>query len=599
MTERFTKLFSLDENLYTEDSPIIIMAGALQHDNENERVLAQCKFKNISEKVIKYVSVSVQPMDLVRRKLGEPITYQYLDLNTKRDDEFGSKNPIYLTDTSTRCFQVDVKEVIFTDQSIWKPAQHASWETIPEQVDLFPNNQELLKQYRLDINPKGTKEILHYKDIWKCSCGSINKKVDTSCHYCHFSLNKMDNVNIDVLLESMKKRIDKEKLNEKEKQYKEACQLAEKKDIRSQKSAMNLFLDLSDYKDSIKRIKDCETIIGLLEEKKTKLKKTAKIGGGLILVLAIFCVFYSILISPILNYNKGLTAIENKDYTTAINLFKKLGDYKDSQSQLSKAKRGLERQKSEQEKDDNYKEAIKCFKEDEDYSKVVSLLKNYSYYKNSLYYLINSYYELEEYEKVIELKDRYNGKKLDDIFEESQLKLNGQNADQVLNYLKLGKIEQAEKALLSCDDSTKNTYQPVIEKIKNENCLGTYTGDKGDIVVTCTVNEDGSYSYNLTLIAKNTSSTYSTSTIEDQTLTNFADCNEMLICDYGGDTPDFIKGKSSYNIYRGRFEYRCIAKKNGDNLDLVISEKCISVDSGAPYSVGDILEETQQYTRSN
>ena len=388
MTERFTKLFSLDENLYTEDSPIIIMAGALQLDNENERVLAQCKFKNISEKVIKYVSVSVQPMDLVRRKLGEPIIYQYLDLNAKRDDEFGSKNPIYLTDNTTRCFQVDVKEVIFTDQSIWKSAQHASWETIPEQVDLFPNNQELLKQYRLDINPKGTKEILHYKDIWKCSCGSINKKVDTSCHYCHFSLNKMDNVNIDVLLESMKKRIDKEKLNEKEKQYKEACQLAEKKDIRSQKSAMNLFLDLSDYKDSIKRIKDCETIIGLLEEKKTKLKKTAKIGGGLILVLAIFCFFYSILISPILNYNKGLTAIENKDYTTAINLFKKLDDYKDSQSQLSKAKRGLERQKSEQEKEDNYKEAIKCFKEDKDYSKVVSLLKNYSYYKNSLYYLL-------------------------------------------------------------------------------------------------------------------------------------------------------------------------------------------------------------------
>lgn len=224
MTERFKKLFTLEPNLYTENSPVIISAGALQFDNETGKILAQIKFKNISNKNIKCISVSIQQLDTIGRTLGEPILYQYLDLDINRDIEFGSKTPIYLSDQTARSFKIEITEIIFKDDTVWSPAKESIWESIPEQNKLYPNDSELLDQYHLDINPKGEKEFFKYKDIWKCSCGVINKENENSCHTCHFPLNKMENVNTEILMTSLQKRKEQEKLHEelskKEEQYK-------------------------------------------------------------------------------------------------------------------------------------------------------------------------------------------------------------------------------------------------------------------------------------------------------------------------------------------------------------------------------------------
>ena len=50
MKDRYSKLFSLTKDLYTEGSPIIISAGSLLKDNDTDRVLAQLKFTNRSTK---------------------------------------------------------------------------------------------------------------------------------------------------------------------------------------------------------------------------------------------------------------------------------------------------------------------------------------------------------------------------------------------------------------------------------------------------------------------------------------------------------------------------------------------------------------------
>ena len=59
MSERYTKVFSLPENLYTESSPVIISAGALLKDNISGKMLAQLKLKNIGKKIIKAVTVKI------------------------------------------------------------------------------------------------------------------------------------------------------------------------------------------------------------------------------------------------------------------------------------------------------------------------------------------------------------------------------------------------------------------------------------------------------------------------------------------------------------------------------------------------------------
>ena len=52
MSERYSRLFSLSENLYAEGAPVLIAAGALLKDNETGKVLAQLKLRSISDKKI-------------------------------------------------------------------------------------------------------------------------------------------------------------------------------------------------------------------------------------------------------------------------------------------------------------------------------------------------------------------------------------------------------------------------------------------------------------------------------------------------------------------------------------------------------------------
>ena len=52
MGERYTRLFLLSEQLYIENAPVIIVAGALLKDNKTDNILVQLKFQNIEEKQI-------------------------------------------------------------------------------------------------------------------------------------------------------------------------------------------------------------------------------------------------------------------------------------------------------------------------------------------------------------------------------------------------------------------------------------------------------------------------------------------------------------------------------------------------------------------
>ena len=57
--ERFQRLYELPKNLYVNDTPIMISAGALTKDKNTGKIFIQLKIKNISEKVIKAVFVKI------------------------------------------------------------------------------------------------------------------------------------------------------------------------------------------------------------------------------------------------------------------------------------------------------------------------------------------------------------------------------------------------------------------------------------------------------------------------------------------------------------------------------------------------------------
>ena len=72
----------------------MIAAGTLLKDNQTGKIVAQLKFRCISDKIIKAVKVKLDLFDTADSPIAEPVVYDYLDLSASRDAEFGQKTPV-------------------------------------------------------------------------------------------------------------------------------------------------------------------------------------------------------------------------------------------------------------------------------------------------------------------------------------------------------------------------------------------------------------------------------------------------------------------------------------------------------------------------
>lgn len=157
MSERYSKLFALSENLHSAGAPVVIAAGALQKDNQTGKVFAQLKIRNIQDKTIKAATVKITPFDTAGKPLGGTIDYQYLDLSAARDVDFGQKTPVMLKEAVTRSFAVSVSEVVFSDNSIWT-ATNEVWEPLSEARMSVLNKNRIAVEEKKATERKKSKE---------------------------------------------------------------------------------------------------------------------------------------------------------------------------------------------------------------------------------------------------------------------------------------------------------------------------------------------------------------------------------------------------------------------------------------------------------
>lgn len=306
MSERYSKLFSLEENLYTEGSPVIIQAGALQKDNQSGKVLAQLRFKNISDKVIECISVKVTSFDTAGRQLEDIVEYQYLDLHAERDTEFGSKQPIYLSNIKTRAFNVSLTEVVFSDKSIWYDAE-TEWLSLqsitPVTIREYLNKDyELIEQYEINTGGEIYCVAEKEKDLWICGCGAINHSDEEKCHHCCRTFEELiQSLDVDILKKQADDRLEQKRQEEEERRVEKEKAIADRKE---------------------------------------KTKKVGKIIiKSLLLTIIISLItvagFFAFkFISKNNTYNNALDMVEAKQYNEAIEVFKTLADFRDSEEQI-------------------------------------------------------------------------------------------------------------------------------------------------------------------------------------------------------------------------------------------------------------------------
>ena len=268
MSERYSRIFSLSENLYAEGSPVLIKAGALLRDNDTSWLIAQLKLRNISNKVIKLVKVEITCFDSMQRPIDEAILYEYLDLNITRDVDFGTQNAIKVSNTSTRSYSVRVVEVGFADNTVWNGSDNI-WEPTVEQCSIKSviTDEESLEGYKNTFGSNAVFSVCEHKDLWFCTCGATNKSNESHCYKCNADLANLKNLDIGAL--------------KSEGIYTAACKMAESTDIDTLQNAIKEFGKIKDYRDSQSFVEKCDAKIVELQNadkaKNAKRNKTIKI----------------------------------------------------------------------------------------------------------------------------------------------------------------------------------------------------------------------------------------------------------------------------------------------------------------------------------
>ena len=293
MAERFTRLFQLGNDLYSEGSPVIVCVGVLLNDTVTGTVIAQIKYQNISEKKIVAAKVHLCAYDAMGAALGERIEYSYLNLNVPSGAYWGGDKAIILPDKASNSFEIVGISFVFEDGTSWKSGCVDTFASIPASPLLVDelHDMALVEQYCLETMSKAKFVPIKYGGLWRCACGCINQgAVCTGCNTDKTAA--FEKLSIPLLSENMAERLEVE-----------ARQKAE------------------------------------IQAKERKQMKNTAIILAIVAVLAVVGSIYGFwirpnIIEPARKYKEALALYQNGEYTQAESRFAELGSYRDSEQYL-------------------------------------------------------------------------------------------------------------------------------------------------------------------------------------------------------------------------------------------------------------------------
>lgn len=347
MGERYTKVFALPNPLYATGSSVAVIAGALLKDNKTPKIVAQLKFLNLQEKNIKAVTVYLSDFkDIAGNHLEGEQIYQYLDLSVTRDEFFGQKVPIVLSNPSIRSFSAKVTEVIYEDNSSLE-LKNSFWEAFPVTLSAkqILKKEELISLYFSQYGQDALYLFHREKDLWQCVCGEWNGKEEQFCYKCHRCIEELETFTLQKLERDLEDKKSKEKVK--------AIEKKEKAD-----------------KEKAEHIQEVK-----------KLKKTAFVVIPIVALVVIIAILGLNRIENQKRYKEAVAMAEQKEYGNAIAAFEKLDNYKDSEEKLLDAKYNLACDLVENKK---FSKAIEIYTELGDYKDSLEQIKIFN--NEALYY---------------------------------------------------------------------------------------------------------------------------------------------------------------------------------------------------------------------
>lgn len=189
---RYQSVFRMEDALYIEESPVIICAGALLQDTRDGRVLVQLKLRNITNKIIVGCRVCIHAFDDGNNEVSGLPEAAYSGLSVPRNQDFGTKQALYLPDISARSFAAAVIEVRFADGTVWTN-EDCAWEVMPKPETVYAHfdTMELAKQFLHEAGHNAAFAPMEFRDLVYCTCGYINRAGEEKCASCGQDIPRM------------------------------------------------------------------------------------------------------------------------------------------------------------------------------------------------------------------------------------------------------------------------------------------------------------------------------------------------------------------------------------------------------------------------
>ena len=304
MSGRYTELFRLPSALICEECPVVIEAGTLLKDNANGHVLAQLKLTNLSNQNLIACKVLVKPVNPYGAAT-ENVEFHYLDMNVSKGVPFGTRQPIYLPDDSSRSYDVSILEIAFDDGSVWNN-EASKWISIGDQAKIseYLYDADLEEQFYIEEGKGALFVPERHTSHWRCTCGALNLYDSNACYKCNRNIISVEeHLNKQYLTERLALRREE---NERLEQERVARAEEEKKKIEEERRK----------KEEEKRHE--------LELKRIKAKNIIIIVATCVILCGISIVFYKVVL-PKIWYQKAESLEKKGDYEKAFVYYDKIG----------------------------------------------------------------------------------------------------------------------------------------------------------------------------------------------------------------------------------------------------------------------------------
>lgn len=420
--------------LYQKECPTIILSSALTLDHEKNAIISQIKFQNLSSNTVKAAYIKIDCIGLDGESFQGIPEYVYMDLSVPANQMFGSSVPIYLPDNRTRKIKISCLKILFEDGSKWEQEGDYYYDNFPSVVKLQNILEPELYAELIDIVDKDrikVDEICYPSDvdnIQLCACGKYKLNDDKECWYCGKDKNWwLQHISKEFLQEKYEERLERERIQKIEQEEAEREKQQQQAEIRK------------------------------------RIKRVTPVVSAIILIVIIVIIIVNKIVIPAQKYEEANSYKQEEKYDKAIEVYKELGEYKDSEEQL-------ETTKELKVELDTYEYGLYLYNKKE-YSDAISHFEKVSDFRDSKYYIGDCHYLQNDYQTALEyfesIEDEDKEDEINSKISECYYKIGVNNA-------LFGHLDEAKQSFEKTDNEKAKEYIELIQSIQSEKWVGIY-----------------------------------------------------------------------------------------------------------------------------